>query len=1112
MPKIIKTNFAVGELAPQMFGRIDLSDKYLGGCSALENYIPLPQGGLARRPGTRFLKELDSGKTYRLWAYTPSVDKSYLLVFRDLELHVYRAYDVLSTYGDYAQVLGEPLQKLVSPFQASNLINLKGTPIKTEDDDYVCVFVDGLQHPQALSYEDDIDEPFTFGPLNFTSHAFRTETKNNNILTLTEEQWVMKLVSSNATEFTDLTAPYVEWRKDNEWVLGRVLTTSTTPAAPADPAENVCYVEPITAIVSDIAENARLVVLDSAYDRDDIPSGKRHVRSDTLVFNYSLEGAYVRVKSEYSEIRTSASSGSSYAAGGIKHGKTMWLRIESYLGTYDYPTVFIDTPVKADLTVGETYEILRSGFSIDNYASMKENAIDWDNAFTYSTVGDTFSCQNHFRVTASGGELANLSKSSEFDVVECSPEVSYYSCTGVVTVSSEYETEGHTGKLLSERNFFYTESNPQGVEVGQYILAEQSSKNFVLYKVTEITDELLASVVIADGTLKREDNSSELINGGQTSSYRVSEWSTGNYPRSVAWYERRLVFAGCKSAPEALWMSRVTDVFDFRTVDSEGGVTDDAGITYPLGGKTMNKIVNVTTGPVLLTGTESSIWQMRKSYEGEAITPSNISITEEAADGCWGDALRIGSSVIFMDLSRQRLMELVYNYEINGFNARNMNILADHLFENERIVRMCYQHRPHGIIWVVSDAGNLFSITYDSQQGVYAWARHTTEGKFLDVVLLQNPSEVSGYDRVVFLTDRNNGHLCLEMLENFYQKNESEANRGFFFLDCCVRNTPPVVISTDMSVISEAAVDFLVHPTDFTGAYVRLEVETQLRILLADTDGELLLDTDGEYLAMPGDPFTTVTLSVNATGTGVLSYQWLFEGVPIHGATEKEYSFTLAESYYGKYVCVVSNTFGAAATPVYFVNRDTVADLSVFYQWYFRALNASDFTPVPGATSNRLALEPITNRRAGYYYCRAWTAGAPDEYVNSKIAKVTPSVYDVEPVSFKLEHVVLPYITKPTSVDIEGVGTSFGITSVFLPNIMRSTSAQETDVPEVSFELTSIMLYNVVYNTSISDAVPTTAFNLTEVTLPYIYKDAGSIGDLADSSFVLTSVLLDYIE
>ena len=60
----IKTNWTAGELAKDLFGRVDIT-KYANGAETLENFIVQPHGGITRRPGTRFVKEVktSSAKT-----------------------------------------------------------------------------------------------------------------------------------------------------------------------------------------------------------------------------------------------------------------------------------------------------------------------------------------------------------------------------------------------------------------------------------------------------------------------------------------------------------------------------------------------------------------------------------------------------------------------------------------------------------------------------------------------------------------------------------------------------------------------------------------------------------------------------------------------------------------------------------------------------------------------------------------------------------------------------------------------------------------------------------------------------------------------------------------
>ena len=43
-----------GEITPLMRGRVD-QPRYATGCREMRNFVPMPQGGATRRPGTRFL-------------------------------------------------------------------------------------------------------------------------------------------------------------------------------------------------------------------------------------------------------------------------------------------------------------------------------------------------------------------------------------------------------------------------------------------------------------------------------------------------------------------------------------------------------------------------------------------------------------------------------------------------------------------------------------------------------------------------------------------------------------------------------------------------------------------------------------------------------------------------------------------------------------------------------------------------------------------------------------------------------------------------------------------------------------------------------------------------
>lgn len=75
-----KNTFSTGELAPELWGRSDLS-AYANGAARLRNVFIEPSGGVRRRPGIRLIDELDG--PVRLITFEFNTTQTYLLAFGD---------------------------------------------------------------------------------------------------------------------------------------------------------------------------------------------------------------------------------------------------------------------------------------------------------------------------------------------------------------------------------------------------------------------------------------------------------------------------------------------------------------------------------------------------------------------------------------------------------------------------------------------------------------------------------------------------------------------------------------------------------------------------------------------------------------------------------------------------------------------------------------------------------------------------------------------------------------------------------------------------------------------------------------------------------------------
>ncbi|MGE0736052.1 MAG: hypothetical protein AB7G15_20420 [Alphaproteobacteria bacterium] len=92
MPKVspLLNAFNAGEWAPELEGRIDLQ-KYPSACRTLENFIPMPQGPLVRRPGTRFVAAVkDHARKVRLVSFKFSTAQAYILEFGHQYVRFYK--------------------------------------------------------------------------------------------------------------------------------------------------------------------------------------------------------------------------------------------------------------------------------------------------------------------------------------------------------------------------------------------------------------------------------------------------------------------------------------------------------------------------------------------------------------------------------------------------------------------------------------------------------------------------------------------------------------------------------------------------------------------------------------------------------------------------------------------------------------------------------------------------------------------------------------------------------------------------------------------------------------------------------------------------------------
>lgn len=228
-----------------------------------------------------------------------------------------------------------------------------------------------------------------------------------------------------------------------------------------------------------------------------------------------------------------------------------------------------------------------------------------------------------------------------------------------------------------------------------------------------------------------------------------AEWVNSNQPRFVALFEQRAYYAATPKQPQQIWASR-TGLYENFTMKDGETILDDHAFTYTIFSNDTNGIEWLLAMGALIIGTAGAEFKMGSTSAIDPITPKNVRISVQTHYGSASvRPLRIGSSVIFVQRSRNRIRSFEYSFSEDQYTAQDLTIYASHILLG-RVKEMQVQSAPDSYIWIVTERGELVGCTYEKAQKVLAWHRHITDGKFLSLCILPT----RGNDRLYVAVER----------------------------------------------------------------------------------------------------------------------------------------------------------------------------------------------------------------------------------------------------------------------------------------------------------------------------------------------------------------------
>ena len=744
----VQQGFVGGELSPMMYGRFD-DAKYQQGLAVCKNFICRPQGPVVNRPGFRFVREVkDSSKRVRLIPFIFAVDQTMCLEFGEKYIRFH-------TNGMTLMSDADTPYEVTTPYLAEELFDIE----------YVqSVDVITLVHP---------------------NHA------------------PMELRRYGATDWRLQEIDFTS--KTEKPVISEVTYSATSGSGAEQSRYTYKYV------VTSVAEDADGIITESSASD-----------SKSVTGNLYLENAYCEIK------------------WGVVTGAARYRVYRSYRGIYSFigetnETSFIDDNYDADEGITPPiYETLFAqeggirSVTVTNQGAKYEpegRVTKVSNILYFKFDGKMGGYKFHLNVDSTTGRY----KRPDYEVVDMAGENGGTGCT--VQMNS-YASYGHdhaerNGTFIegftiltsgtgykSPRVNLYNKGTLKKTLVGydpetnepiyEGPTEEEKQANLIGYCNLGIADDgydgvrLRVSDTTGSGAELRaivQDGkvvSVEVINGGRDytsptitaeaargsgATFTAEVGESGDYPGSVCYFEQRRCFAGTRERPQMIWMTKSgTDTDMSKTIP----VQDDNRVKFRIASQEASRILHLIPMQKLMALTGSTEFCIN-SENSDAVNALNISVKAQSYIGSSQvKPCVVNNALVFAAARGGHVYELGYNWQAGGYVTGDLSLRAVHLFENDKAIDMAYSKAPDPIIWVVTEQGELYGLTYLPDQNIGAWHRHETiHGRFESVTVVPEGNE----DILYAVVNRSINGEEVRMVERMNERHWGTLENAFF-VDC----------------------------------------------------------------------------------------------------------------------------------------------------------------------------------------------------------------------------------------------------------------------------------------------------------------------------------------
>ncbi|KKK99312.1 hypothetical protein LCGC14_2634010, partial [marine sediment metagenome] len=274
-------------------------------------------------------------------------------------------------------------------------------------------------------------------------------------------------------------------------------------------------------------------------------------------------------------------------------------------------------------------------------------------------------------------------------------------------------------------------------------------------------------------TFELRDRSGNNINGLGFTAF-TSGGTFGSFPKAVAFYEGRLLYANTFDKPETFWGSMSPDTttgvprYDNFTVGSNPVDSFIFALSPTASGKV--DTIEWLAGNIkfLAIGTFGGVSKATGSGTDKPIEPASILVKPVVGEGC-SDMTPIpqGSTILYMQRGNLNLRSFEFDVLADNFISVDRNLVADHIFHSQAYaLQIAFERGSPDILWTARSDGVLAGVSLKAKEDVSGWHRHLIGGNHTDssnivtkpqVLSVQTNPQVNNFDQTWIIVERKIG-------------------------------------------------------------------------------------------------------------------------------------------------------------------------------------------------------------------------------------------------------------------------------------------------------------------------------------------------------------------